>query len=134
MFSWLIAIGLKIFHPSGYWETRFLHLLNFGGLLIALRCFEFFFVSFLALLEHFRETSGEPLLEDTHWWLLGYGLFFSTTLFVITMEPTTPDIWVCVITYLAMGILLRIAIRPQKAGYFPDSAGVSALGIWREPS
>jgi len=128
MFSWLIAIGLKIFHPSGYWETRFLHLLNFGGLLIALRCFEFFFAAFLALFEHSSQSSGEPLLEDTHWWLLGYGLFFSTTLFVITMEPTTPDIWVCVISYLAMGILLRIAIRPQKAGYFAAFGLVLGLG------
>jgi 4-amino-4-deoxy-L-arabinose transferase-like glycosyltransferase len=118
MYSWLIAAVLGIFHPSGYWETTSLHLLNFAGLLIALYCFEFFFVGFLVFLEHSSQSQDEPPLNEASWWLLGYGLFFSTMLFLLTLEPTTPDMWVCVVSYLAVGILLRIALHPRKWIYF----------------
>jgi hypothetical protein len=118
MYSWLIAVVLGIFRPSGYWETTSLHLLNIAALLASLFCFEFFFVAFLAFLKHSRKTQDEPLLSEASWWLLGYGLFFSTTLLVITLQPTTPDLWVCVVSYLAVGILLRIALQPERWPYF----------------
>jgi hypothetical protein len=128
MFSWLIAIGFRIFHPSGYWETSLLHLINFAGLLLALRCFEYFFVSFLALIGSSEQLSPALDVGETHWWLLGYGLFFSTTILVLTMEPTTPDIWVCVVSYLATGILMRIAAQRRDLGYFGAFGFVLALG------
>ena len=118
MFSWLIAAILQVFHPSGYWETPALHLLNLAGMLIALRCFEFFFIAFLALVKRSVPGNEEGLLTDGFWWLLGYGLFFSTSLFVLTMEPTTPDVWVCAASYLAVGLLLRISLGPLGGGPF----------------
>ncbi|HKW55759.1 MAG TPA: hypothetical protein VJN42_00250 [Candidatus Acidoferrum sp.] len=123
MYSWLIAVTLRIFHPAGYFETTLLHLLNLGGMLIALRSFEFFFVAFRAFLKRMARTDEEFLLADASWWLLGYGLFFSTSLFVLTMEPITPDVWVCVVSYLAVGILLRIALQPDSWAY------LAALGF-----
>lgn len=118
MFSWLIAIVLQGFNPSPYRETTYLHLLNLVGLLIALRCFEFFFVAFLKFLERGKQPNDEPLLSAPAWWLLGYGLFLSSGLFVLSLAPVTPDMWVCVLSYLAVGILLRIALFPQKSVYF----------------
>jgi len=41
-YSWLIALVLWVFKPSACWETTILHLLDFAGLLVALRSFEFF--------------------------------------------------------------------------------------------
>lgn len=123
MMSWLIAAVLRTFHPRGSWESTVFHLLNFAGLLIALRCFEFFFGTFLDLLKKIAPASGETLLNTTSWWLLGYGLFFSTSIFVLTMEHTTPDVWVCVVSYLAIGLLLRIAIHPVGWGHY------GALGL-----
>src|SRR5208283_3991645 len=106
MYSWLIAITLRILHASPYWETTLLHLVNFAGVLIALRCFEYFFVAFLEFVGRSRQPDEEQLLSAPGWWLLGYGLFVSTTLFVLSLEPANPDVWVCVVSYLAVGILL----------------------------
>ena len=114
MFSWLTALVLYVLHPSHYWDSTLLHFLNFAGLLIGLYCFEFCFRAFLKILENQKRSNGDSALSENSWWILGYGLFFSTMLFVISLEPTTPDMWVCVATFLAMGILLRIVLNPQK--------------------
>jgi len=148
MVSWLLAVLMKIFHFSGRWDTTVFHLLNFAGLLIALRSFEFFFRIFLTFLGHTGDAPKDSLLQEAHWWLLGYGLFFSTMLYVLTMEPVTPDVWVCVVSYLAVGLLLRIAQRPEgwrdfallglimglayltKSFYFPFSFVFLACAFW----
>jgi len=128
MYSWLIAVILGLFNPPGSWETTLLHLLNLVGLLIALRCFEYFFEAFLAFVKRSRDSQDEMGMSESLWWLLGYGLFFSTSLFVLTLEPTTPDMWLCVFTYLAMGLLLRIHVNPRKFGYFAGLGFVLGLG------
>ncbi len=128
MYSWILAMAIRLLHPSPYWETTLLHLLNFAGVLIALRCFEFFFAGFLDFLRRFRRQDDEHSFSVAGWWLLGYGLFFSTTLFVLTLEPTNPDVWVCVVSYLAVGILLRIALHQLKWGYFAAFGVVLGLG------
>lgn len=118
LLSWLIALVLRIFQPSGYWESSVLHLLNFAGLMLSLMCFEFFFARFLGLVKRVGKESGESLLGEPTWWLLGYGLFFSTALFLLTMEPTTPDVWVCVVSYLAVGLLLRLGLTSSRWHHF----------------
>src|SRR5882762_9325553 len=60
-YSWLIALVLWVFKPSGYWETTILHLLNLVGLLLALRAFEFFFRQFLAAKQTFTRSEGESV-------------------------------------------------------------------------
>jgi hypothetical protein len=91
-YSWLIALVLWVFKPSGYWETTILHLLNFAGLLVALRAFEFFFSNFLAAKQNFKQSENDiPQMPVFAWWILGYGLFLSATLEVLSMYPTSPD-------------------------------------------
>jgi hypothetical protein len=118
MYSWLIAIALRVLNLPGFWDSTLLHLLNLVGLLIALRCFEYFFEGFLSFYRHSGVSQDEMALGESLWWLLGYGLFFSSSLFVLRLEPTTPDMWLSVFTYLAVGILLRIAVNPRRLGYF----------------
>ncbi len=123
-YSWLIALVLFIFKPSGYWETTILHLLDFAGLLVALRAFEFFFSNFLAVKQNFARSGSESFrLPVSVWWMLGYGLFFSATLEVLSMQPTSPDTWVCVVTFLSAGLILKISIRGTGLLYF------AALGL-----
>jgi hypothetical protein len=112
LFSWLLALALAIFHPAPYWESTLLHLVNFAGLLAALACFEFFFRSFVCHVEEFRSSEQQkPALPGFAWWALGYGLFLSTTLFLLPATDTSPDIWVSAFTYIIAGLILRIHVR-----------------------
>ena len=52
-----------------------------------------------------------------------YGIFLSTSLLVVSLVLTTPDIWVCALTYLAAGLVLRIYLSRGNWFYF------GALGL-----
>ncbi len=112
VFSWLLALSLGTFRTGPYWDSTILHLLNFGGLLFSLCSFEFFFRSFL-LIQNRLHSSGEAAepLPDLAWWALGYALFLSTSLLVLSVVNTTPDIWVAALTYAIAGLVLRIAVN-----------------------
>jgi len=129
-YSWLIALVLWVFKPSGYWETTILHLLNFVGLLLALRAFEFFFRQFLTAKENFALPEAESIqLPVTAWWMLGYALFLSATLQVLGMYPiTAPDHWVCIVTFLSIGLILKISISGGGLPYFAALGIVLGLG------
>ena len=110
-FSWLLALALGVLHPGPYWESTLLHFVNFAGFLFALVCFEFFFRSLLRHSKEFASSmDAEPALPEFGWWLLGYGLFLSTTLSLLPATYTTPDIWVSAFTYIVAGLILRIHI------------------------
>ena len=110
-FSWLLALALGIFHPAPYWESTLLHFVNFAGFLATLATFEFFFRSLLRLGKDSSSSEhAEPALPELGWWLLGYGLFLSTTLSLLPATYTTPDIWVSAFTYIVAGLILRIHI------------------------
>ena len=112
LFSWLLALCLGVFHPGPYWESTLLHLLNFTALLVSLFSFEFFFRSFLHVRKHFKWDDGDhDQLPELAWWALGYGLFLSTSLFILTASLTMPDMWVAAATFLVAGLILRIWTR-----------------------
>lgn len=128
-YSWLIAVVLWVFKPSAYWETTILHLLDFAGLVVALFAFEFFFRCFLVAKRHIMPPEHENLqLPPFAWWILGFGLFLSATLEVLTMYPTSPDAWVCAVTFLSAGLILKISIREGGLPYFAVLGLVLGLG------
>jgi hypothetical protein len=129
-YSWLIALVLWVFKPGGYWETTILHLLNFAGLLVALRAFEFFFSNFLVAIQNLTRPEGESVqLPVAAWWTLGYALFLSATLEVMAIYPiTAPDHWVCIVTFLAIGLILKISMRGGGALLFAALGVVLGLG------
>jgi hypothetical protein len=112
LFSWLLALAMAIFRPGAYWESTMVHIVNFVGFLAALGCFEYFLRVLLATRKEMQcgqeEAGGLPELG---FWILGYGLFLSTTLFVLVVRTATPDIWTCAFTFLAGGLVLRILVR-----------------------
>jgi 4-amino-4-deoxy-L-arabinose transferase-like glycosyltransferase len=119
LFSWLLAFCLWVFHPTPYWESTLLHLLNFVGLLVALRAFEFFFQAFLGMHRQITRTNRtEEKLSNFEWWTLGYGIFLSTALFVQTLVATTPDMWVAAFTCLIAGLILKIRTQGGSWGLF----------------
>src|SRR5262249_33649298 len=129
LYSWLIAFVLWIFKPNGYWESIVLHLLNFCGLVVALLAFEFLFRAFLAAQPDFARPEDESVqLPIWAWWTLGYGLFLSASLEVLTMYPTSPDVWVCAVTFLSAGLILRIWMKRGGLAYFATLGLVLGVG------
>src|SRR5437899_2139704 len=85
LYSWLLALIQWTFHPSPYWESTFLHLLNFVLFLFALASFEFFFrrfLSFSKVLCPAVEGEGKP---EWAWWTLGYTAFLVCALRLLTL-------------------------------------------------
>jgi hypothetical protein len=119
-FSWLLVLGKWAVKPSGYWESTFLHLINFVGILVALGAFEYFYSALLKTNKPSAEASGEQEgLSELGHWLLGYGIFLSTMLFVLyASSTTTPDVWICVFTFIAGGLLARIRANGGGWPYF----------------
>jgi len=81
LYSWLLALIQWTLHPSPYFESTFLHLLNFVLFLLALASFEFFFRRLLSLIMVFcpqlGDGEGQP---ERAWWMLGYTAFLVCTL------------------------------------------------------
>src|SRR5262249_58262887 len=78
-------------------------------MLIAVRSIEFLFRELPRLRAHVGWTrEGGDTLTEWNAWMLGYGLFLSTTLFVLSTSLTMPDLWVSVFVYLAVGLVLKI--------------------------
>jgi hypothetical protein len=109
MYSWLLAFVEIIFRPSLYWQSTFLHVLNFLLFVLALIAFEFFLSRLLALVPSlFPELDDEVARPAWAWWMLGYAAFAVCTLRVITLRNDTPDMALAVLVLLATGCLIDI--------------------------
>jgi hypothetical protein len=116
LYSWLLAIVQWLFHPSAYWESTFLHLLNFVFYLFALRCFEFFFRKLLSLLAaRYPDTFGDKGLPEWAWWVIGYAAFLLATLRLITLGMDTPDMVLAAFLFLSTGMLVDLAQHRNSA-------------------
>jgi hypothetical protein len=110
LYSWLMTLMHWMFHPSAYWESTFLHLLNFILFLLALASFEFFFRRLLSLIREFfpEAVDGEGPAEWV-WWLLGCTVFLICSLRLITIGMDTPDMALATVIFLATGLLIDLA-------------------------
>ena len=92
LYSWLLALVQVIFRPSPYWESTFLHLLNFLLFALALITFEFFLRRLIALVNTLFPELGDVIARPVWaWWVLGYTAFAVCTLRVMTLRNDTPD-------------------------------------------
>jgi hypothetical protein len=123
MFSWILGAMIYLTHVSPYWETPALHLVNFVAFLASLLAFEFFLRALLK-----TNSFGGLRVESQSWWLIGYSLFLSTSLYVLNIAVPTPDVWLAAMTYLASGIVVRIRSGETSHAIFACLGGVLALG------
>ncbi len=128
LYSWVVGFVLHLFKPSLYWESTVLHLVNFAIFLLALRSFEFFLAALIRC-QHATRSSGDPRapLPEWVWWALGYPLFLISTLVMVPLSLSTPDLCVAALVYLAAGIVLRIRAGDLRWRNFAVLGGV--LGI-----
>jgi 4-amino-4-deoxy-L-arabinose transferase-like glycosyltransferase len=119
LYSWILGFFLKVLKPSAYWEYPLAHLVNFLIYVLALACFEFFLVTLIRECRRPLAGSGggEIGLSEVSWWLLGYSVFLSTSLLMISLRPVTPDMGVAALVYLATALALKISNRPARGTY-----------------
>jgi hypothetical protein len=128
LYSWLLAIIEIVFRPSPYWQSTYLHLLNFVFFVLALVAFEFFLNRLLSLVNFiFPELSSESARPAWAWWLLGYTAFAVCTLRIITLSNDTPDMALAALVFLATGCL--IDLRELKRGLLRYALLGAILGV-----
>ena len=97
--------------PSAYWEYPLVHLVNFLIYVAALGCFEFLLREFIRNrreAEAISLANADAVLPEWAWWTLGYSLFISSSIVLITIRVVTPDMCVAGFVYLVTGLILRI--------------------------
>ena len=111
LYSWVLGFFINVIKPSPYWEYPLVHLVNFLIYVAALACFEFFIA---ACVRQHCEKRSTALSGDTiaipSWglWLVGYSIFVSSSLSLITLSVVTPDLCVFALSFLAFGLLHRL--------------------------
>jgi hypothetical protein len=110
LYGFIVGLALKILRPSPYWEFPVVHLVNFLIYLLALLSFDFFLREFIKA----RARDQDDALPDYLWLTIGYLLFISSSLLMITLGVVSPDVLVATCVYLAAALLLRIRVNPQK--------------------
>ncbi|HEY2989187.1 MAG TPA: hypothetical protein VGL11_15755 [Candidatus Binatia bacterium] len=112
LYAWLLALALWIARPSPYWEYPTVHFVLFAAFLFALVCFEFFLRELIRFHARTRKTdsSGEDdaAAPSILWMALGYALFLWSSLSLIGLGSSNPDMLVAAFVYVAAGLLLRI--------------------------
>src|SRR6185437_900725 len=83
----VVGFFFKIFKPSLYREYPLVHVVNFGIYVVALICFDFFLRRFIeahAKRNAASETHSEIAIPIWGWYVAGYSIFVSSSLFLIT--------------------------------------------------
>jgi hypothetical protein len=108
LYSWILGLFLKVLRPSAYWEYPMAHLVNFLIYAAALGSFEFFLRAWIDYRRRSSPEGSEAAPTEWAWWILGYSLFISSSLILITVKVVTPDMYVAAFVYLAFGLILRM--------------------------
>jgi len=114
LYGSLLGLAMAIAKPSPLWEFPLVHLVNFLTYLAALLGFDFFLRQFIKSQE--REPSAA--VPDTVWMAIGYLLFISASLLMITLDVVSPDMLVATCMYTAAALLLRIRAHPERTANF----------------
>lgn len=127
LYACLLGITLAIFKPSLYWEYPIVHLLLFVIFLFTLACFDFLLRQLIRLRKT-RESDDEFSVPTWIWLTIGYVLFLWSSLALIGVSETNPDMIVAAIFYLACGFLVRIRMQECAWPIYAALGASLALG------
>lgn len=113
LYAGLLGLALAVVRPSLSWQYPVVHLLLFFIFLFTLWCFEFFIREFISL-RHNNEASEELVVSTWVWPTIGYVLFLWSSLALIGVQETNPDMLVAATFYLACGFLVRIHMGRER--------------------
>ena len=126
LYSAILGVAVGLFRPSYHWEYPLVHLVVFLIFLFTIGCYDFLLRQ-LILLRQESESHEEFSVPTWIWFCIGYTLFLWSSLRLIGLSETNPDMLVAAFFYLACGLLVRI--RRGTAGW-PVYCGLGlALGF-----
>lgn len=156
LYAWVMGIVLGLVKPSAGREFPLAHAVNFVIFLLALLAFRFLLHGLLEwnAKAQAKEDSAEIKRSLPAWAfaVLGYGVFWWSSLQIETVYEVTPDLAVLACVCLAGGMLLRLRLRATglrfvllglvlglgyyvKAIFFPLSLVILASGFfWNRSS
>lgn len=114
LYAVILGGALKFLRPSLYWEYPLVHLVVFVIFLFTLWTFDFFLREFI-LLRRQGELGKELSVPAWVWLTIGYTVFLWTSLQLIGVSETNPDMLVAAFFYLACGLLIKV--RRGAAGW-----------------
>lgn len=117
IYAIIMGLFLYLFKPNYIWESMVVHLANFFIYLFAFFCFDFFLNQLIQkkekqearLSKHNIIPIQNNLLKS-----IGYSLFIWSTMNLVPLSRTTPDLLVSAFVYLLTGILLKIQNGDKK--------------------
>ena len=121
LYSLPLGLALRILKPSASFEFPLVHLVNYAIYLCALMAFDFFLKELIRVRREralSRIDEHTVALPEWAWQLLGYALFVWSSLGLITLGATAPDMLVSVFVYLALAQVLRISRGAQSRWSF----------------
>jgi hypothetical protein len=122
----LLGGTLAVLHPTALLEYPLVHLLLFIIFVVTLCCFSIFLKEMI-LLRSETVTTDEDRVAEWVWILLGYTLFLWSSLRLIGVGETNPDMVVAAVVYMASALVVRI-FRAKAGGLTYLSLGVT-LGV-----
>jgi hypothetical protein len=125
LFSWILAVFLKVVHPSSYWEFPLIHLIIFFIYLFVLASFDDLLRQFLAW-HKTPAADADPgwhTLPEALWEWIGYALILWCTLWALGLAQATPNLLVSGFIFLSVGIAFRLQ-RENVSGWLYVLSGV----------
>jgi hypothetical protein len=126
LYAAILGVTVGLFRPSPYWEYPLVHLVVFAIFLFALWGFDFFLRE-LIFLRRESESGEEFSIPAWVWLTIGFTLFLWSSLQLIEVSETNPDMLVAAFFYFACGLLIRI--RRSAAGWPSCLAFGLVLGL-----
>lgn len=127
LYAWLLGLVMWVVRPTAYWEFAVVHLVNFGLYALAMTAFHFLLVELIRTQRALQAREAGMPLPEWAWFALGYTLFIWSSLTLIEVKRESPDMLVAGLTYLAIGLVLRLS---RGKGDWRSFAGLGAvLGI-----
>jgi hypothetical protein len=124
LYACFLGLTLHIFRPSPYWEYPVVHLLLFAIFLVAAGCFNFFLREMILFHRRQNDGASAPI-----WVYLtaGYIFFLWSSLGLIRVSETNPDMLVAAFFYLGCAFLVRT--RRSQAEWWAYLGMGLALGL-----
>ena len=107
LYSTILGVTLGVFRPTLHWEYPLVHLVMFVIFLFALWGFDFLLRE-LILWRQERQTDRECAVPSWVWLTIGYTLFLWSSLQLIQVSETNPDMLVAAFFYFACGMLVKM--------------------------